>query len=422
MSVSGDARATTGQQSRDGDRYLVISSDCHAGAEMATYRGYLERRYLADFDEWVKTHVDPFADRRGPDYDRNFNSARRIADLESDGCVAEVLFPNTIPPFFPSGNLTTPPPGQDEYEHRWAGLKAYNRWLADFCQEAPGRRAGVAHIMLNDVDAAVAEIAWARQAGLTGGILVPGVPPDSALPQLHSPVYEPIWAACADLGMPVNHHGGGASPGGLSVGEVSGAIFLIEQGWYSHRALWHLIYSGVFDRHPSLRFVLTEQGGSSWIPGVLNFLDFYYERFSRPGTVEAIFGGESVQKLPMSPREYWHRNCYVGASFLRKIEVPLRYEIGVDHIMWGVDYPHTEATFPHSREALRWTFAGVDTLELRKMLGLTAAEVYGFDVAALSEIASRVGPTVEELSKPLDAPPADSSSLGFTEETFLRPW
>ena len=56
------------------------------------------------------------------------------------------------------------------------------------------------------------------------------------------------------------------------------------------------------------------------------------------------------------------------------------------------------------------------------MLGLTAAEVYGFDVPSLTEIANRVGPTVAELSKPLDAPPADSSSLGFTEETFLRPW
>jgi predicted TIM-barrel fold metal-dependent hydrolase len=251
---------------------------------------------------------------------------------------------------------------------------------------------------------------------------VPGVPPDSAIPQLHSRVYEPIWAKCAELDMPINHHGGGASPGGLTVGEVSGAIFLIEQGWYSHRALWHLIYAGVFDRYPSLRFVLTEQGGSSWIPGVLNFLDFYYERFSREGTIEAIFGGESVHKLPLSPREYWQRNCYVGASFLRKIEVPLRYEIGVDHLMWGVDYPHEEATFPHSREALRWTFAGVDEGELRKMLGLTAAEVYGFDVAMLTEIANRVGPSVEELSKPLDAPPAESKSLGFTEETFLRPW
>ena len=59
---------------------------------------------------------------------------------------------------------------------------------------------------------------------------------------------------------------------------------------------------------------------------------------------------------------------------------------------------------------------------MRKMLGLTAAEVYGFDVAELTAIADRVGPSVAELSEPLDTPPADSPSLAYTEETFLRPW
>ncbi|MFI5045897.1 MAG: amidohydrolase family protein [Acidimicrobiia bacterium] len=403
-------------------RYLVISSDCHAGAEMGTYREYLESRYLDEFDEWAKIYVNPFDDLKGPDFDRNFNSERRITELEADGCVAEVLFPNTIPPFFPSGNLVAPQPSAQEYEQRWAGLKAHNRWMADFCREAPGRRAGIAQIMLNDVDDALAEIRWAKDAGLTGGILLPGAPPGAPVPQLHAPDYEPIWATCAELDVVVNHHGAGASPTGLIAGHTGGAIFLIEQGWYSHRALWHLIYSGVFERHPSLKFVLTEQGGSSWIPGLLDFLDFYYERFGEPDTVEGHFGGDAVKGMSLTPREYWARNCYVGASFMRKIEGPLRHEIGLDHIMYGVDYPHTESTYPYTREALRWTLADAPADEMHKMLGLTAAEVYGFDVDALRPIADRVGPTVGELHVPLDAPPPDSRSLGFTMETFNRPW
>ena len=76
------------------------------------------------------------------------------------------------------------------YELRWAGLKAHNRWLADFCAETPGRRAGMAQIFLNDVDDAVAEIVWAREHGLFGGILLPGVPPDSGLPPLFAPDYD----------------------------------------------------------------------------------------------------------------------------------------------------------------------------------------------------------------------------------------
>ena len=91
------------------------------------------------------------------------------AELEADGVVAEVIFPNTIPPFFPQSSLVHQPPGATagDLDLRWEGLRAHNRWLADFCAAAPGRRAGIAQIMLHDVDAAVAEIRWAAEAGLT---------------------------------------------------------------------------------------------------------------------------------------------------------------------------------------------------------------------------------------------------------------
>ena len=59
------------------------------------------------------------------------------------GIAAEVVFPNTIPPFFPSGSLLAPMPSNEEFDRRWAGLQAHNRWLADFCADTPGRRAGI---------------------------------------------------------------------------------------------------------------------------------------------------------------------------------------------------------------------------------------------------------------------------------------
>ena len=95
---------------------------------------------------------------------------------------------------------------------------------------------------------------------------------------------------------------------------------------------------------------------------------------------------------------------------MRPAEVPLRHAVGVDRIMWGSDYPHKEASFPFSREALRLSFAGVDPLELRAMLGGNAAEVYGFDMDALAPIAARVGPAVDEIARPLsvDEIPAEA--------------
>src|SRR5258708_1549186 len=103
----------------------------------------------------------------------NWDGARRTELLEADGIVAEVLFPNTAPPFFPAGVFSVSVPvTQDEYDRRWAGLRAHNRWMADFSSEAPGRRVGLAQVFLNNVGDAVSEIRWAKEAGLRG-ILIP---------------------------------------------------------------------------------------------------------------------------------------------------------------------------------------------------------------------------------------------------------
>jgi predicted TIM-barrel fold metal-dependent hydrolase len=385
-----------------GDRYIVISADGHAGADLRAYREYLASRHHDAFDAWADTFENPYPDLEGPDGSRNWDSDRRLAEMEGDGIVAEVLYPNTVPPFFPSASLTTQVPAATagDVELRWAGLQAHNRWLADFCAATPGRRAGVAQIMLHDVDAAVAEIRWAHEAGLTGGMLLPGVPPGIGLPQLYDPVYEPIWAVCEELGTVVNHHGGSASPP-MGPTDVDKVVFLLEVTWWSHRALAHLLVSGALERHPGMRVVFTESG-TAWVPDELMRLDYFFDRMANAsGSQEAEWGRAVMAPLSLRPSEYWARQCYVGASFMRAYEVPASLAVGRHRIMWGSDYPHKEASFPYSREAMRAAYAGLATDEVAAMLGANAAGVYGFDLAALAPIAERVGPTVEEIAVPL---------------------
>ena len=81
---------------------------------------------------------------------------------EADGIVGEVVFPNTVPPFFPSFVLFAKPPTDEEYQHRHAGVQAHNRWLVDWCDEFPERRAGVGQIFLNDIDDAIADATGSR--------------------------------------------------------------------------------------------------------------------------------------------------------------------------------------------------------------------------------------------------------------------
>lgn len=384
------------------ERYTVISADCHGGGNIPDYRPYLERNYLDDFDAWAAEFDNPYDDLRDGSAGRNWDHERRLGELEADGVVAEVIFPNTVPPFFPTPSLLhqPPPANAGDLDARWAGLHAHNRWLADFCAAAPGRRAGIAQILLHDVDRAVQEVRWAKEHGLTGGVLLPGAPPGSGLAPLYAPDYEPLWAVCEELGMPLNHHSGSAAPDYGPYPEAN-VMFLVEVTWWAHRALWHLIYAGVLERHPDLQLVFTEQG-TAWLPEQLGTLDRYYLRMSQAtGSQEAIYGAKVMAKLSLKPSEYWARQCHVGSSFIRQHEVGLRQAVGVDRIMWGSDFPHREGCWPYSLEHLRLAFADVDPDEVQAMVGGNAARLYGFDMEALAPVAARVGPRKDEVAKPL---------------------
>jgi predicted TIM-barrel fold metal-dependent hydrolase len=405
------------------DRYTIVSVDGHAGAALHDYKPYLAEQWHTEFDAWADAYVNPYADLLAPTAYRNWDSDRRLAETESDGVVAEVLFPNTVPPFFAQGNLTALEPTPEDYDRRWAGLQAHNRWLADFCAAAPGRRAGCAQVFLNHLDDTLAEVRWAKDnLDTLGGILLPNVPPNSGIAPLWDPVYEPLWDLCEELDVVINIHSGSGLPD-FGDQPAARAIMLIEIAWFAHRAVWHLIFGGVLERHPNLRVVLTEQG-TSWIPRGLDTLDWFHRRMTLGGAAEAAFFGAVAKDMSMTPTEYFQRNFWVGASFLRPSESVLRYEVGVDRIMWGADYPHSEGSYPYTTEALRAAFADVPPAETKLMVETTPARVYGFDLAQLQEIGDRVGPTVAAVQQPLDPAdyPTDSTCNAFDHEQVVKAW
>ena len=233
------------------DHYVVISADCHGGGEIHEYRDYLASKYHDEFDAWVADYQIPFADLLGDIGKRNWDSDRRLRDLEADGIAAEVIFPNTIPPFFPGGALVTqaPPADAHELELRWAGLQAHNRWLADFCAAVPGRRAGIAQIMLHDVDASVEEI-HCRE----------GTRPHRRRPAARrASRHRTAPAAPQALRAALGRVRRGRHPGEPPRGERRTAarmeqedivMFLLEVTWWSHNVLTNLIVGGVLERHP----------------------------------------------------------------------------------------------------------------------------------------------------------------------------
>jgi hypothetical protein len=109
--------------------------------------------------------------------------------------------------------------------------------------------------------------------------------------------------------------------------------------------------------------------------------------------------GDIAPKLKMLPSEYFDRNVFIGSSNTRRREIARRFEIGVGNIMWGNDFPHPEGTWPHTRQWVRDTFWDCPVDDARRILGLNAAKVYGFDVGKLQSLADRVGPTPEDLGQ-----------------------
>ena len=148
-----------------------------------------------------------------------------------------------------------------------------------------------------------------------------------------------------------------------------------------------MVWSGAFERHPDLKFVLTETG-CSWILETLRVLEFkadipLFKHFTRD--------------LSLRPTEYFQRQCFLGASFLPPHEGDDRHRIGLDKLMWGSDYPHIEGTWPNTRNALRETFGEYPEAEIRALLADNAAAVYPFDIEALASVAANVGIELAEL-------------------------
>jgi len=392
------------------ERYTIISSDCHAGADHATYREYLDSAWQDDFDDWRGGYSNPFRDLQDKGKRRNWDDELRTSEQHDDGVVAEITFPNTVPPFFPTGTLIAyPPKERADYERRRAGVQAHNRWLVDWCATRPAERCGIAQIFLNDVDDTVADIRAAHAAGLRS-VLLPAVPPDQGIPPLFDDCYDPVWAVCAELEMVITAHAGNGAPD-YADHESAGVIFIQEVPFFSNRTLWHLILAGVFERHPSLKLVMTEQG-VGWVPDTLRRLDGLYTQGKMTGRIGEL-GFPSDDRLAMKPSEYFERNVWIGASFPGPREAEAIRRVGVHKVMWGSDYPHHEGTHPFTREALRLSFADWDPADLRRIFSENAAEVYGFELPVLDPLGAQFGPTVAEVAVPLEHKPEGATSPAF---------
>lgn len=310
-----------------------------------------------------------FADVRPAAYD----PALYLRENAEDGVLGSVIYPSEalLAYGIPDSDLCS------------ATMRAYNDYVAEFCREDSERLKGIALINVDDPSEAVGEMKRARALGLAGAMITVLPPADRAY---DDPLYEPVWSASVDLDMPISMHVAtgrelmSASVGQKSTSRVTEAAFYL-QDHFVRKSLGELIFSGVFERHPELRVGSVEHE-VCWAPFFLFQADYCYtDRPLRGDWVRFADGA--------LPSDFFKRNCFV--SFQEDaVGIRVRDVCGVDTLMWGSDYPHTESTFPRSREITSRILSEVPENERHAILRGNVASLYGFDLNRLESAAEWV--------------------------------
>jgi len=289
---------------------------------------------------------------------------QHLADMRLDGVAGEVLYPSQGLFYFRIADPAL----------MSAIFRAYNDWLAEFCRTDPARLKGIAMVNLDDVGDGIKELERAARLGLAGAMITEYPLEDR---RYDRPEYEPFWSAAEGLGMPLSLHTATRRQGkirGAGAKTLRDASSRATKAFYPALSMCDMIFSGVFERHPRLTLAIVEFE-LAWAPHLLDTMDYTY----RERHEEAIHRF----KNGMRPSDFFHAN--VVLSFQEDaIGIRLRDVIGVDNMMWGSDYPHSESTFPQSRKILAEILAGVSEAEQARIVGGTTARVYGFDVTKLA--------------------------------------
>jgi predicted TIM-barrel fold metal-dependent hydrolase len=307
-----------------------------------------------------------------------WDARARLADMDADAINQSVLYPT----------LLLGIAGHRDAEFAAVMCRAYNDWLSEHTEQGEGRLHGVAIVPQQDIEAASTEIRRvAGRPGIVGVMLRPN--PTADWRPFSDDVYDPLWSAASDTGLPIGLHPFLAAdlPGtcvGLRINQLrnSGSplpddagqaaidnIFFtqaISNPFDMMSSMTFLLAGGVCERYPDLRVVFLESGGG-WLVPWLERLDHHYE----------IFGWD-VPQLRSEPSVYFRRQCWISfdpdeSTLAFTASSPL---CGADRIVWASDYPHPDAVFPGVTRELCEALAPLSADRRRMIACENAAALY----------------------------------------------
>ncbi len=346
--------------------YKVISTDDHIIEPEGVFDGRLPKEFAdrtpklehtGDSAVWTVPGLDPIemsglstaAGQKVEEFSpksKTFDQMRpgcydpkeRLKDMDIDGIDAQVTFA-TLPGL--SGDRFM---ALDDKAYATALMRAYNDWLVEEWSAAdPERLFGAAILPLYDLPEAANEIRRVAEKGLKC-VSLPSSPGGiKGVPIYPDPAWEPVWEALSETGLPAEIHivSGGDDTSALARSGVGREIFVALAPSSNMVTVATLLFSGILHTYPKLKFISAESG-IGWLPYFIERADYAHRK-------HRFWTGSKIDVLPS---ELFRQSIW--ANFISdKAGVEGRHLIGIENIMLGTDYPHTDSSWPDTQNVIK---------------------------------------------------------------------
>lgn len=317
---------------------------------------------LSGSTEILRTRINsaPKLDANGDVFSRSnrlgaSNLEGRLADLESEGIDAEIVFPSSGLVSFLIENA----------EAELASCRLYNDWHHDFFKGRLDKFVRCGILPVRDFAHTVAEMKRLAALGFTAAMLPTVIP--QGVPTYNDDAWDPVFEAGQQLQIVfVIHTGTGRADVREERGPGGAIVNYTVQMCEAQKAIMYMIGGGLLDRFPGAKVAAIESG-ASWLAALA-------ERMDEVNEAHAMF---VRPKLSLRPSEIIQRQVYASFQYDRAC-IMSRSVTGHQALLWGADYPHHEGTFPRSRHVVAHLFDGIDISERQKsdIIGGNAARLF----------------------------------------------
>ena len=284
--------------------------------------------------------------------------AERIKAMDRDGVDYTVLYPSV------AGFSGETFGAINDPDLELACAQAYNDCLIEEWTTANSRFIPQCIVPLSPVDATVSEIKRAV-AGGHRGVIFPAEPMHLRnLPHINGSAYDPVWATCQELDVPLCFHAGSAPklqfPTAPNLApELAAAFQAAIRPASAVFDLSNILFSRILLRFPQLKVVFAEST-IGWETFLLEYADHQHE--------------QDHCNYALKPSETFRRQCFL-TTWYEPVEINARH-IGTDRILWSTNFPTTNSTWPETRRFAEKCLAGMSDREQEQILRGNAAKLY----------------------------------------------